>query len=481
MPSAEPTPPSKSLPDGQFGEAQSREMDQPTLSRLTGVRSGKQSYYVELRRTEARMTSAVQALEGISGALVRTRDDPRALLEGVLRAAAGHLRADWTMITLRDGELPALDMRFLAVGPDGAVIESVSGLPGWLTRELAKVRGAADVTPATGPGWVQVPMMLDGVVLGGLIAHYDHSRQLVEHADLWVLRILADQAAVSMHTATLYATGADLRRQAQQLYDEIARSSQDLQTRTAELERAEGRLRVLHQRELLDAERHRIALELHDSVAQYVLSAGLAVDVCRAEAAEAGDADATGRLMHARNLIARAGDQVRSAVFALHHQDASDEVAILPELLKSLVAQYRPGLDLSLALEGRPAALSAATAHGLARIAGEALFNISLHAQASRAVIRLRYTPAGISLWISDDGHGDPTQLRRLLRLEARGDSDGRHQGLAGMARRAGDLGGTFAIRRAKLGGIRIEARVPAQPAAPEPVPPAVTAGGGAA
>ena len=122
MPSAEPTPPSAPLPDGQFGEAQSREMDQPTLSQLTGVRSGKQSYYVELRRTEARMTSAVQALEGISGALVRTRDDPRALLEGVLRAAAGHLRADWTMITLRDGELPALDMRFLAVGPDGTVI-----------------------------------------------------------------------------------------------------------------------------------------------------------------------------------------------------------------------------------------------------------------------------------------------------------------------------------------------------------------------
>ena len=77
-----------------------------------------------------------------------------------------------------------------------------------------------------------------------------------------------------MHTATLYATGADLRLQAQQMYDEIARSSQDLETRTAELERAERRLRELHQRELLDAERHRIALELHDSVAQFVLSAG---------------------------------------------------------------------------------------------------------------------------------------------------------------------------------------------------------------
>ncbi|MBV9795105.1 MAG: sensor histidine kinase [Actinobacteria bacterium] len=448
-------------------------MDQPTLSRLTGVRSGKQSYYAELRRTEARMTSAVQALEGISGALVRTRDDPRALLEEVLRAAAGHLRADWTLIALRDGELPALDMRFLATDPDGALIESVSELPDWLTRELAKMRGAADPSPATGPGWVQVPMTLDGAVLGRLIAHYDHSRQLIEHADLWVLRILADQAAVSMHTATLYATGADLRLRAQQLYDEIARSSQDLRTRTAELERAEGRLRVLHQRELLDAERHRIALELHDSVAQYVLSAGLAVEVCRAEAADRGDGDGAQRLVDARDLIAKAGDQVRSVIYALNHEPRDGKAPILSELLHGLAAQHRPNLDVSVRLEGRPQPMSPIAEHALARIAGEALFNVSLHAKATRAVIRVRYAPAGTSMWISDDGSGDPAQLRRLLRLTNQADSDGRHQGLANMARRAQELGGSFAVGRAKLGGIRLEIRIPPENPGPGSAGPA--------
>ena len=58
--------------------------DEASLSTLTGVRSGKNSYYVELRRTGERMTSAVRALEGISSALVRTRDDPRQLLRAVL-------------------------------------------------------------------------------------------------------------------------------------------------------------------------------------------------------------------------------------------------------------------------------------------------------------------------------------------------------------------------------------------------------------
>jgi signal transduction histidine kinase len=461
------SPSDAAVPPSDAERGAARGVDQPTLRTLTGVRSGKQSYYAELRRTEARMTSAVQALEGISAALVRIRDDPRALLEEVLRAAAGHLRAAWTMIALRDGELPALSMRFLAVGPDGEIIETVRDLPPWLGRELAKVRGALDTAPTTGAGWVRVPMTLDGAVLGRLIAHYDHPRDIVEHADLWVLRILADQAAVSMHTATLYATGADLRRKAQQLYDEIARNSQDLETRTAELERAERRLRVLHQRELLDAERHRIALELHDSVAQFVLSAGLAVDVCRAEAADRDDDGSVARLTDARDLIAKAGDQVRSVIYALNHEPSGGKGPVLPELLQGLAAQHRPKLPVTVRLEGRPQPISAIAEHALARIAGEALFNVSLHADATRAVVRLRYAPEEVVLSIGDDGCGDPAQLRRLLRLEAQTESDGRHQGLANMARRTQELGGSFTVRRSKLGGIRLDARIPAaEPAA---------------
>ena len=41
---------------------------------------------------------------------------------------------------------------------------------------------------------------------------------------------------------------------------------------------------------------------------------------------------------------------------------------------------------------------------------------------------------AASPLSVADDGDGDPRELRRLLRLERRGDSDGRHRGLANMA-----------------------------------------------
>jgi signal transduction histidine kinase len=439
-----------------------RSSDDASLSTLTGVRSGKKSYYVELRRTEERMTSAVRALEGISSSLVRTRDDPLGLLHGVLRAAAGHLHADWTMVALRETALPQLGVRFLAAGRTGALIDSERALPASLREQLYTVRADHEPTTVVRDGWVRVPMMLDGEVLGRLVASYQ-AGVTVDPEDLWVLRILANQAAMSIQTATMFAAATEQREHAQHLLDEIARSSETLQSRTAELQKAEGRLQVLRQRELLDAERHRIALELHDSVAQYVLSAGLAVDVCRsdAQARDGAGSTAVTQLVHARDLVAMAGDQVRSVIYALHHQPVGDEVVSLSDLLQGLAALHRPTLGVAVRIEGVPVALGARIEHALARIAGEALFNVSIHASATRAAVRLRYTADGVRLWVSDDGAGDPRDLRRRLRLSSGGTPDGRHQGLVNMARRARDIDGTFAIRRSRMGGIRIEVTAP--------------------
>jgi len=432
-----------------------------TLRALTGVRSGKNSYYREMRRVEERMSSSVRALEGISTALVHTRDDPRALLRQVLLAAADHLTSEWTMIALRPGALPGVLERFLAVGPERRILSSALSLPATLREQLTGT-GHFTGSPVVRDGWVRVPMELDGQLLGQLVASHAGSDE-IEHEDLWVLRILVNQGALALHTAVMYSTAADLRSRAQELYDQIARSSQDLETRTAELARAEEQLRLLRERELLDSERHRIALELHDSVAQHVLSAGLAVEVCRAEAADRGaPAEAVERLAGARDLIATAGDQVRSVIYALDHEPGGGEPPGLPQLLEGLTAQHRGGLAVQLRVEGRPVQLGPAQVRALARLAGEALFNVGAHAAATTAVIRLRYTDRGLSLSVSDDGVGDPRELRRLLRLEQRGDTDGRHQGLAGMSRRATELGGRFSIRRSALGGVAIGVTLPA-------------------
>ena len=45
----------------------------------------------------------MQALDGISRALVRTAAGPRTLVEWVVRTATAHLRADWLLFVVADG------------------------------------------------------------------------------------------------------------------------------------------------------------------------------------------------------------------------------------------------------------------------------------------------------------------------------------------------------------------------------------------
>jgi signal transduction histidine kinase len=436
----------------------------PDLASLTGVRSSKQSYYREYRRTNDRMQRAVRAMDSISRALVRTVEGPRGLIEEVVRAAGEHLQSQWLLLGLADGSLVAARPRYLAIGPGGEFIDDDHLLPAEVRRELGALRaGTRSRQMVDRRGWVRVPMTLDGEVVGGLVGLHGLESD-PEPADLSVLRILANQAAVSMHTSQLYQASLALRRRAQQLHDEATQQAHGLAQRDAELRRAERRLVVARQRELLDAERHRIARELHDSVTQYVLSAGIAVDLSRRDIAdmETAHQDVVNRLDDAKELTRRAVEQLRSAIYALHHGGGEgQDVAGLPELLSEVANQHRQHLAVSLRIEGQSFQLGSTVEHSLARVAGEALFNASVHAAATRAIVRLVYTDHQVRLWVSDNGTSDPAQLRRMLRLRMACDVDGRHNGLVNMASRAAELGGSFALRRARLGGLRVEVRVP--------------------
>lgn len=443
----------------------------PELARLTGVRSGKRSYYRAYVASDERMQRAVTAMDSISRALVRTVEGPRGLLEEVVRAAAAHLEADWTLLALGDRQLTGARPRFVVVDPSGRVHDAEPSLPASVLHVLAAVRSGRHGEVAR-PSWVTVPMMLEGRRIGSLVAHQGLADE-PEPGDLAVLRILANQAAVSLHTSEQYQAGLSLHRRAQQLYDEATAQSRDLAARTRELREVEQRLQLAHQRELLDGERHRIARELHDSVTQYVLSAGMAVEIARGDAEALGAASVVRELVTAKQLSGEAVEQLRRAIFALH-QPHGDRVASLPELVREVAAHHEARLAVQVRTHGRPRALAADGDHEVARAVGESLFNVVAHAGASRASVLLRYRDEELLVGISDDGRGDPAALRRLLELERRGTADGRHRGLANIESRIVDLGGAVAFRRARLGGVRVELRLPLEPAPAPRVPAAV-------
>ncbi|HEX7659709.1 MAG TPA: histidine kinase [Pseudonocardiaceae bacterium] len=444
-------------------------MSVPDLGSLTGLRTGKRSYYPEYVRSTERLERAVVALDGISRALVRTAEGPRTLVETVVRTAAEHLQARWLLLALADGALRAARPRFLLLAGD-ELIDQESLLPPDIHQYLVAVRSRPwEVrSEASGAGWVRVPMTLDDEPVGGIVAAPGPGLE-VAATDLAVLRVLANQAAVALHNAFLFQAAAELRGRTEQLSEAAERQARDLAARSAELAAAQQRLYGAMARQTLDDERHRIARELHDSVTQYVLSAGMTIEICRAELATMDDAAQriAQRLTPAKNLTQQAVERLRAAIYALHH--TSDEPpGPLPVMLERLSTVHEPtDLAVKVRVEGTPVTLPPRTEQSLLRLTGEALFNAVMHGTATRAVVRLRYKPPVVSLSVSDNGTGDPAQLRRALRLAQVTDLSGRHRGLVNMLMRAEELGGTLSVRRARIGGVQLAVEIPIAGGAP--------------
>lgn len=433
------------------------------LESLTGVRSGKRSYYRALVRSDERLARAVTAMDSISRALVRTVEGPRSLLEEVVRAAQEHWSAEWAVLALANGALPGGRPRMIAQNAAGQLWITPGELPPAVRAELRRLADQAPApTDEDGAGrWVRVPMELEGTAIGGLSVYHRHTSGAVAE-DVAVLRILASQAAVSLHTSEQYQAGLALHRRAQQLNDQTAIQARFLAERTAALQAAERQLVVAGQRQLVDEERHRIARELHDTVSQQVLSVGMAVELARRDAELlAGEADPIlSQLSTARDLAATAVEQLRQAIYALH-QPHSDTVRTLPELLGALLEQHVGSFETAMRVEGDAVELPESVHHELTRAVGEALFNAAVHAGASRVVVRVRYRPKLLMVTVADDGAGDPLSLRRHLRISSRSTGDGRHRGLANMQDRMVRLGGSIGFRRARIGGVRVELRLP--------------------
>ncbi|GGF53644.1 histidine kinase [Marmoricola endophyticus] len=442
-------------------DLQHTDLQRPDLAALTGVRSGKRSYYRAYVRSDERTQRAVRAMDSISRAVVRTVEGPRGLIQEVVGAAAEHLSSPWTMLALTDGCLPGARPRFLVVGPDGSAYDEEADLPSVVRRELVAIRAGVETRTGPEPGWVRAPLVLEGMQVGELAAIPGLADE-ADPDDHAILRILANQAAVSLHTSEQYQAGTALHRRAQLLYDEAQARARDLERRTGELRAVEQRLAEARQREVVDAERHRIARELHDSVTQYVLSAGMAVEMARGDAADLGEAGERilAQLATAKQLSQEAVEQLRRAIYALHR--AHDETTPrLVALVREVAEHCRPELSVEVRSCGEELTLRADAHHEIARAVGEALFNVAAHAHASRAVVRLRYAADLLTVSVTDDGDGDPAALHRKLRIERGSSVNGRHRGLVNIEARITDLGGAVTFGRARLGGVRVEMAVP--------------------
>jgi signal transduction histidine kinase len=195
-----------------------------------------------------------------------------------------------------------------------------------------------------------------------------------------------------------------------------------------------------------EAERRRIAFDLHDGVTTALASmsfhlsaADLSVAALAGLSDGPGQAEAAARaraeVEAARRLADLAYHQTRAAISGLHSLVLDDLglVAALESLVQTAVGTDGPDVDLvadqGTSFDDVPDHKGAA----LYRIAQEALGNAVKHARAERVVLSLRRVGDSVVLGCTDDGVGFDPEARRAARAA---DPNVPHFGLSSIAER---------------------------------------------
>jgi signal transduction histidine kinase len=268
--------------------------------------------------------------------------------------------------------------------------------------------------------------------------------------------------AVSLPVAVLVATPAEstgsalppliLTAAAWMLGDNLRTRRAYLSELEVKAERLE-RERVEEARRAVARERARIARELHDVISHNV-------SVMVVQAAAGGDVFDS-RPDRARAALASIEAAGREAIGELRRllgviRVDEDGTALEPqpglERLDGLLEQVRAaGLRVELTVEGGRVPLPAGVDLAAYRIVQEALTNTLKHADASQAVVFVRYGASELAVDVLDDGRG-PAAANGV-------DPGGR--GLVGIRERVALYGGHVSAGPRAAGGFAVSARFP--------------------
>ena len=231
--------------------------------------------------------------------------------------------------------------------------------------------------------------------------------------------------------------------------EEIIRESEAaLQLSHREIQHLAGRLI-----EAQDAERARVARDLHDDVSQQLAGLSIALSSLKRRMVELPDSEGVQRELGAlqqRTLMLT--ENVRHVSHDLH-PSVLRHVGLVTALTAYCGELSRPhGVVMRCSAEGDFDDVAPEAALCLYRIAQEALRNVVAHAEASMADVQLRRIGGSGELTIADNGKGFDL---------AGSHGNGKGLGLVSMTERVRLAGGTLSIETALKKGTRLRAQIP--------------------
>jgi signal transduction histidine kinase len=239
------------------------------------------------------------------------------------------------------------------------------------------------------------------------------------------------QARGALELAWLIAAGAagEALRQAERRADEAERTREESALRRA------------------DEERLHIARELHDSLTHQISVIKVQAEVAVHLAQKRGE-DVPGALLAIRDAGREAARELRATLEALRDDDKSPPLGLdhVPDLVRRV---RTTGLDATLTIGGNRPDVPAAVDRTAYRIVQESLTNVTRHAAAATASVRIDYRPDAVAIQVDDDGTAAPAGAPVA------------GVGLVGMRERVTALGGHLRAEPRSEGGFTVQAELP--------------------
>ena len=233
-------------------------------------------------------------------------------------------------------------------------------------------------------------------------------------------------------------------------------------TDISDARRSEELLRALSKRvvQVQEAERGRVAFELHDNITQLVCAV-LFRSQALADHLSPRDGTSKKEAMRLREMLGKTAEEVERISHNLG-PTVLDNLGLATALSEAGTKfAERTGVMVKVACVKLTARMPADTELALYRILQEALRNVEKHASAHNVTVSLSRIGGFVRLSIGDDGIGFEPDLRKAKGKGKRG------LGLLSMRERAGYVGATFNISSRRRSGTEIEILVPMTAAVP--------------
>ena len=394
--------------DGLFSEED--EQIALTLAAQAAVAIDNARRYEDVRQRAAELES----LHEVARAVLTTLDLDQ-LLPLVARRARHLTGADTIAVALREGDHTVI--RY-AHGVDSLTLEDHRGPaePQALVDDLTALTEAPAVESA--------PLEVAGEEVGALVAL---GARAFDAGARRILSTFSSQAAIALANAQTYAA------ERERLLTSAAVQAAQARERSA----AEGLKRAI---EAQEAERARVARELHDEAGQ-VLTA-LALHLKAFEATLPSD-EARSRLGDLRRSVNTASASLRDLATSLRPSGLREH-GLESSLQRQADRVRASGVEVDLAMQGRLDDLADEVQVALFRVVQEALTNVVRHSGAHRASVLVTGLGTRIRLVVEDDGRGfDPAAPTDRL-------------GLSGIRERVEMVGGRLRIESAPGAGTAV-------------------------